>query len=85
MKEPWAPAADNSDRPNQKSARGLAGWQEPLPETLPKPTVWPVVLALGACLLAGGIVTSWIVSGAGFILFVIGCGGWIAEMRHQPR
>jgi hypothetical protein len=58
-----------------------SGGHAPLPETLPKPTVWPAVLALGACFLAWGILTSWLFSAAGFVLFVTGCAGWVAELR----
>ena len=56
-------------------------WHAPLPERLPKPTMWPAVLALGACFLAWGIVTSWFISAAGFVLFSAGCAGWITELR----
>ncbi len=70
---PVAPAADRSQ----------PGWHAPLPERLPEPTAWPLVLALGACLMAWGVVTSWIVSGVGLLLFVAGTGGWVARMRHE--
>ncbi len=66
-----------------ESNRGTdySDWHAPLPGALPKPTVWPAVLALGACFLAWGILTSWLVSVAGFVLFAAGCAGWIAELR----
>ena len=59
------------------------GWHEPLPLSLPKPTIWPLVLALGACLLAWGILTSWAISLLGLVLFATGLGGWIARMRDE--
>ena len=59
------------------------GWHKPLPEKLPEPTAWPVVLAFGACLMAWGIVTSWIISAVGLIVFAAGVGGWIARMRDE--
>jgi len=58
-----------------------SGWLAPLPETLPKPTVWPAVMAMGVWFLAWGILTSWLISAAGFSLFSAGCAGWIAELR----
>ena len=61
-----------------------AGWQRPLPEALPKPSVWPAVVGLGACLLAAGLVTSWLVSAVGLALFVAGSGGWVADLRQPP-
>ena len=60
-------------------------WHVPLPDALPTPTVWPAVLALGACFLAWGILTSWLVSVAGFVGFGAGCAGWIAELRKGQR
>ena len=59
------------------------GWHEPLPESLPKPTIWPLVLAFGACLLAWGVLTSWVISLLGLALFATGLGGWIAGMRDE--
>jgi hypothetical protein len=62
------------------------GWHKPLPEKLPEPTAWPAVLAIGACLLAFGVLTSWIISAAGLVIFAIGAGGWIGRMRdEQPH
>ena len=63
--------------------RSQPGWHPPLPEKLPEPTIWPLVLALGATLLAWGVVTSWIISGVGLLLLAAGTGGWIARMRHE--
>lgn len=61
------------------------GWNSPQPESLPRPTAWPLVLALGASLIAWGIVTSWIISVIGLVLFGIGAGGWVAEMRYDQK
>ena len=74
---------DNSEDADKESEQ--AQWHAPLAETLPKPSVYPVVLALGICFLAWGILTSWIVSAAGFLLSVVGCAGWIAELRRDNR
>ncbi len=65
--------------------RSQPGWHAPLPEKIPTPTAWPLVLALGATLLAWGVVTSWALSVVGLLLFVAGAGGWIAELRHDQH
>jgi hypothetical protein len=44
-----------------------------------------MVVAFGACLLAWGVVTSWIISGVGLIAFVIGIRGWIVELRDEQQ
>lgn len=61
------------------------GWNSPKPARVPDPSAWPMVLAFGACLLAWGIVTSWILSAVGFLVSAISLGGWISEMRHDQR
>jgi hypothetical protein len=78
------------DKNPEKKTDPLSGehsdWHVPLPETLPQPTAWPAVLAFGSCLLAWGIVTSWVISLVGLIIFLAGAGGWIARMRdEQPK
>ena len=63
--------------------RSSPGWHAPLPEKIPEPTIWPLVLALGTALLAWGVVTAWLISVVGLLLFIVGTGGWIADMRHD--
>ena len=53
------------------------------PEELPKPTYWPFFLALGVVLIFWGILTSWIITGIGFILFGIAITGWIMEIYKE--
>jgi hypothetical protein len=83
--EPEKDAVPASASSDSVSNTARPGWRPPLPETLPKPTVQPAVLAFGACLLALGVVTSWIISGVGIVMFAIGIAGWIAEMRREQQ
>jgi len=53
------------------------------PEELPKPTYWPFFLALGVVLIFWGILTSWIITGIGFILFTVAIFGWIIEIYKE--
>jgi hypothetical protein len=53
------------------------------PEVLPKPTYWPFFLALGLMFLGWGLLTTWLISLAGFIVFVISLIGWINILRHE--
>lgn len=56
------------------------------PEQLPKPTYWPFFLALGIVFMLWGILTSWIITGIGFIVFVTALAGWIIEIyKEQPK
>jgi hypothetical protein len=68
---------------NREKERDVSGWAKPLPEKLPRPTVWPVTVALGVTLLSFGIVTHWIMSIAGLGLFLLGAGGWFGDLRND--
>jgi len=70
--------------PTDSSDRG-SGWIVPRPETLPAPTYWPVVLALGTIMSLWGLVSSWLLSGVGLLLFAIALGGWIGDIRHEEH
>jgi hypothetical protein len=53
------------------------------PEVLPQPTYWPFFLAMGLMFLGWGLLTTWLISLAGFIVFVISLIGWINILRHE--
>jgi hypothetical protein len=53
------------------------------PRKLPLPTVWPATLSLGVTLMAFGVVTSWIMSITGTILFLFGAAGWVEDLRND--
>jgi len=53
------------------------------PEHLPKPTYWPFFAALGLLLMGWGLLSLWLFSVVGLIVFVISLTGWINCMRHE--
>ncbi len=53
------------------------------PEVLPEPTYWPFFLALGIVFLGWGLLTTWLISLAGFIIIIISLTGWINILRHE--
>lgn len=53
------------------------------PEVLPDPTYWPFFLAVGLTFLGWGLLTTWLVSAAGFIILIISIIGWINILRHE--
>lgn len=63
----------------------ISVWSEPKPAYIPRPTYFPVLTALGIVLLLMGIVTMWVFSIVGFVLFVVGLIGWVFELRHEQR
>jgi hypothetical protein len=82
------PEKDNSSlRATQieptESAVSRSGWTAPRPEILPAPTYWPVVLALGTTMILWGLVSSWMLSGVGLLLFVLALSGWIGDIRYE--
>ena len=52
---------------------------------VPASTPWPMVLAVGAALLASGLVTSAAVSAVGGALFVAAAVGWFREVLPHER
>ena len=59
------------------------GWSVPKPEHIPRPTSWPIAMALAITLLAWGLVTSMVLLGVGLLLFVVSLAGWIGDIRNE--
>lgn len=53
------------------------------PAELPEPTYWPFFLALGLAFAGWGLLSNWLVSVGGLIVFVIALIGWINILRHE--
>lgn len=58
------------------------GWNRPQPEHIPRPTYWPLVLALGITFLFWGLISTWLISAIGLVVFGVALTGWIGELRH---
>ena len=67
----------NETKPEQIS------WHEPAPESIPEPSYWPFLLAFGIVLILWGLISAWLISLAGVIIFVASLAGWIGEMIHE--
>jgi hypothetical protein len=61
------------------------GWTRPTLESLPRPTYWPMALAIGIVFALGGIATSYGLSFVGIALIFISISGWVGELRHDHR
>lgn len=59
------------------------GWSRPQPDTVPRPTFMPAVTAVGVTCIFWGFVTSMLITLLGMVLFGIGVGGWIRELRNE--
>ncbi len=60
-------------------------WSAPQPEVLPRPTFAPAGIAFGATFLLWGLLTSYLVSIVGFVVFVASLVLWIREIVHERR
>ncbi len=58
------------------------GWSRPQPEHIPSPTYAPAILALAIVFLLWGLISSYLISVIGLVLFFIALAGWIGELRH---
>jgi hypothetical protein len=63
----------------------IEGWHIPKPEAIPAPTYWPLVLSFGATLIGFGVLTSYLISLAGIVLFILAIVKWIGEMCRDQR
>lgn len=59
-------------------------WIE-LHEELPRPTYWPIVMAVAITLIAFGIVNSILIIIIGIVLLIIALVGWIGDVRDEAR
>jgi hypothetical protein len=50
---------------------------------LPRPTIWPMVMAAGIVLALSGLVLTLAFTLAGLIVFAIALAGWIRELRRE--
>jgi hypothetical protein len=53
------------------------------PEKMPAPTYWPFFMALGLAFGGWGLLSTWLVSVGGLIVFVVALIGWINILRHE--
>ncbi len=58
-------------------------WTDAKPDTVPRPTYWPALLAFGITFLFWGLVTSWTISAAGLVVVTISLDGWFKEIVHE--
>ncbi len=49
---------------------------------LPRPTIWPMVLAGGVALILGGIILNLLFTLAGLVVLAIALVGWVQELRR---
>lgn len=69
-------------QPQEVTPSAGAEWSEPTMERVPRPTYWPVVMALGTVFIFWGVVTMWAISAIGLGLFALALVGWVREMCH---
>jgi hypothetical protein len=72
--------SENERIGNPARADSRDGWSVPRPERIPRPTYWPAIMALAIAFMLFGVVTSWIFTGTGAVMFVLSLGKWIGEL-----
>ena len=63
---------------------GKEDWIE-LNEELPRPTYWPITMAVAITLIAFGIVNALLIIIIGIVLLVVALIGWIGDVRDEAR
>jgi hypothetical protein len=64
-----------------KKRRKKKGRLVSVEEIMPKPSYWPLALAISFVILSLGIIISWIVIAVGAILMIVSIMGWALERR----
>ena len=59
------------------------GYSVPLPESVPRTTVWPPFAALSVMLVGWGVIMSLAIFLIGTALLATSIVGWIGEIRHE--
>ena len=62
-----------------------ANTSNPTHVSLPKPSVWPLLLALGVTLAAGGLIGIRVLTITGGVLALAGAIGWIVQVLPHDR
>ena len=47
---------------------------------MPRPSIWPVTLALGVSIACAGVITHPVVLAGGALLSVVALGAWVTDM-----
>ncbi|HEV2482744.1 MAG TPA: hypothetical protein VGS79_23925 [Puia sp.] len=55
------------------------------PAKLPMPTYWPFFLAMGIAFIGWGLISTWVLTVGGGIVFIISLIGWINILRHEQQ
>lgn len=74
-----APAQEHKPEPKPVPP----GWGVPEPQHIPRPTYWPVTMALAITFIFWGFVTSLVVTGVGVTLFVVALAGWLGDIKNE--
>lgn len=72
-------------KPNDQAPEEHAGWNAARPERMPTPTWWPAALAFGITLCAWGLISSWLMFGAGMLVTAVSLRGWILDILHEQE
>ncbi len=76
----------NNRTPEQtRIASASAVWTPPRSQIIPRDTYSPAVMALAVVCLLWGLLTSYLISLLGFVLFALSLAGWIGELRHERK
>ncbi len=47
------------------------------------PTWWPAAVAFGITVTLLGVVTAWLITIGGLVIFFVACAGWARDMLHD--
>jgi hypothetical protein len=60
-------------------------WVKPIPQKTLVPTFWPISLAMSIIFILWGIISTWVISMVGLILFGISVRGWVMDLLNEQQ
>jgi hypothetical protein len=88
MRESAEKSPDTTGNPGDQNSSDIniyEEWVKPIPEKTPPPTFWPVSLAMSIIFILWGIISTWVISVVGLILFGISVRGWVMDLLNEQQ
>jgi hypothetical protein len=75
----------NPGNQNTSDTNIYEDWAKPMPQKTPAPTFWPISLAMSIIFILWGIISTWVISVVGLILFGISIRGWVKDLLNEQQ
>jgi len=75
--------SENQANPMNRNDNPIEEWVKPMPEETPEPTFWPISLAMSIIFILWGLISTWVITAVGIVLFSISVRGWARDLLNE--